>query len=253
MYQYSAKKIVYPKPRRAPKFLLYFLIMAILAGGGAYGLYASKILEVQDIVVKGDDPQLDAELATQARAELPYLFSSTATAARALQKTHPTIHQVTVNMDLFARNAHVSYQARKPRFLWCNGPQGSSQCYFVDAQGIIFDQADVVQSTFFLNVKDFYLTDFAVGKRIPSHYVELMTALEKALKGKDLAISYLRIDAPFSIKVIPVAGPELRFSAQKPPSEQAESLLLFLDSLPKEEVMKLAYVDLRIKNRVYYK
>lgn len=247
MYHYQYPGV---KPKKKP------LIKGLLVVFGAIMLVAiisviivqSGFFTITRVTVNGKDTRISQAISQYLKGNFIFLVSSPQRASQALEKKFPELQTVDVSMDIFSKTLWASYTLRTSHFLWCK----QDGCFLVDASGIIFAPSEITQTSFLTSVADNYFTNIAIGRKIPRDYVNSLISLEKMLKEKNLTASQFVIDAPFSLKVRLNGAGELRFSFQKPINEQVDNFTVFYDSISKPEFAKLKYIDLRVKNKIYY-
>lgn len=230
-------------------FLLTGLLIAIALGGLGIWLLRSGFFTLRDVLVSGDNPKLSREIASSLKEHFYFPLSSRANAALALLKQFPELNTLSLDLDIFSKTLKASYTLRVSHFLWCK----EIDCYLVDASGVIFAHSEITQASFLTNVQDKYFLDPGPGKKIPPAYSKALLDIEHTLGQKNLKLDHFLIDYVFSIKVLLASSLELRFTLQKPIDDELKNLFTFLESRDASEVSKLHYIDLRVKDRIYYK
>ncbi|MBI3335911.1 MAG: hypothetical protein HY001_05490 [Candidatus Portnoybacteria bacterium] len=204
---------------------------------------------MRKITVDGEDSLIKKHLIALVQRHFPYLFSSSAKALFALRSEEIEIKEISLTLDMFSRSLHASYTPRLAHFLWCS----SLNCFLVDDEGVIFKHSAITQSTLVIPVDDLSFEGVAVGKKIPPPFLETLWEIEKDMKDKNLAIERFIIQNPFSLTVRITGAPEIRLNPKTSASTQLANFSQFFSSLPSEKFLSLEYVDLRVKNRIYYK
>lgn len=242
---YSFQKHTRASNAKIPAFLSIIALMLF----GILFLIQANALSVKYINIKGGDPLLTKELTLYLSSHTPYLFTSLHTIRRELLVMYPRLGDISLRLDLPNRTLVASYTPRVAHFLWCK----AQNCYLVDKNGAVFEKSDITQSTLLTKVEDSYFDIRKTGTKIPPLYITSLLSIEDALKEKTIEIHSIRIEAPFSLKTIIDGHVELRFTVQKDINNQLKILAVFLSSLTPEKRSALSYIDLRIKNRIYYK
>lgn len=231
-----------------PRGFIALLFFLGLIGLGIFFLLESGFFRVTGVNVSGSDPALSAAISQYMKDNFRFFINSQTSTAQKLSLAFPQVENVSVYNDIFTRTLNASYNLREGHFLWCK-----QSCYMVDVKGVIFAPSQITQASFLTTVKDEYFTNIEVGKKIPNNYIETLLTLEAITKDKGLEVERYMISNIFSLRVKLKSNGELKFTMQHPIKDQAENFTTFYDSLPKEEFAKLQYVDLRVKDKVYYK
>lgn len=231
--------------------MLGALFLFVILSGVGVAYFQTTLLRITRIIISPHDAYQE-KVAAFVTSRTPFFFLSAGRIKRELQREFPAIRELSLTTDVFDNTMNVSYTLREAHFLWCKDiPE--KECYLVDTQGVIFEQSDVIENTLLARVEDSYFPDVAVGKKIPSLYIEGMRAFEDMLSRQNLSILGFSIRAPFLLSLVFAPGVEVRFSVQKNIESQSEKLITFLSSRPLSEISVLQYIDLRIEDRIYYK
>lgn len=209
----------------------------------------SEFFRVQKIIVHGEDSSLKERITTSLASQARYLFSSPAHIAYSLKGRYLPLKEVEVDIDFFSRSFIISYTLRDASFLWCK----PTTCYLVDREGVIFEDTPLAHTPFLIKVEDRYFHEVMTGRKIPSSAISSLLATHQFIQDKNLPFLRSIIESPFSLKVVLDTYPELLFTTHREIKTQLDTLEQFFHSLPQEEFSKLQYVDLRVKNRIYYK
>lgn len=209
----------------------------------------SDFFKVRTITVDGEDSLIKTRVTALLNRHFPYLFSSSANALFALRSEEIQIKEISFTLDMFSRTLNASYTPRLVHFLWCSSPS----CFLVDEEGVIFKNSAITQSTWVIPVDDASFEEVGVGKKLPPPFLETLLEIEKGIKDKNLAIERFIIQNPFSLVLVLDGAPELRLNPKTSVPSQLGNFSQFFSSLPLEKFLALEYVDLRVKNRIYYK
>lgn len=224
------------------------IIFFILCGIVIY-LLRSGFFTLRNVVVTGDNPQLSGQISSYIKQRFYFPIISPSRAASIILTQFPELTSLSLHPDIFSKTLKASYTPRAGFFLWCK----QTDCYLVDSNGVIFAHSDITQASFLVNVQDEYFLDLGPGKKIPPSYIQALLAIDNVLAKKKLKLDHFFIDYAFSIKAFLTSGLELRFTLQKPVDEQLKNFLTLLESFSPDELPKLHYIDLRVRNRIYYK
>ncbi|MEA3420565.1 MAG: cell division protein FtsQ/DivIB, partial [Acidobacteriota bacterium] len=130
-------------------------------------------------------------------------------------------------------------------------------CYYIDKNGVIFEEAPQTSGTLILVIKDYSGEKAEMGKSIlekglVAELVDLRNYLFEQLNLKvvDFAI---QSKSSKDIRIDTHEGWYILFDSSRDFKKQVEALRLILERKIKGDRNNLEYVDLRIENRVYYK
>lgn len=245
-YQYQGTKL---KKKPVPRGLLVIALVAVVLIVTCVLIIKSGFFTVTNIVVNGNNPRLSQEIQAYLQKNFVFLVSSPYKTSETLQAVFPEVERATLAMNIFSKTLNASYTLKTPYFLWCK----QEICFLVDKKGVIFTRSEIVDASFLLTIQDDYYADVAIGRSIPDNHITALLQLERMLKGSGLSTNRIIISQAFSVR-IPINGAgELRFTFQKPIEDQINNFIAFYDSVSKTEFAQLAYVDLRVKDKVYYK
>jgi len=248
MYQYNYK---IRKPKKSFSLrLLPLLFILILLGIAAWVVQVNHLLEIKQVSVRGDNELRSKAMSDFLSRNVHFLLNPPAQIVLLVSEHYPDVEKISSSIDIFSRTLHVSYASRVGHFLWCK-QQG--QCFIVDANGIVFATSPISQASFLTKIQDTYFGTISVGNKIPDTALKPLLAIEAAFKEKKLSITYIALEYIFSVKLIQPGAPEVRFTLSSPIAGQLNSFNTLRDSLSADEFRKLQYVDVRIKDKIYYK
>lgn len=205
-----------------------------------------RITEIQlpesDIVTKEDIGLLGSNI----------LLLSSSRFKENLAAVFPAITNLKIKKELFHTIA-VSFEKRTQVGFWCN----ESGCYSFDKDGIIFKEAPISEGSLILKIKDFEKKSVLMGDKILDYNnLKFILSFAEAME-KD---SRLKI---IEFKIKPASNIDLEASfdggwsvyldpAQNPEAEATNLFTVVGESL-KNNLDNLAYIDLRIPSRIFYK
>lgn len=162
----------------------------------------------------------------------------------------PAIASLTITTSIFTHKVSVAVTERTPVGVWCSG----NDCWWFDGNGIIFKRAVEGEGSFVMTVYD--ASNRALGlnlKILPDQFIRgalsIITVLESgSVKAKHIDLTDLTLH---ELDVETYEGPKLYFSLDFPAGSGVAEALANLRAKP--GFNKLAYVDFRVENKVYYK
>jgi len=244
---------------------LKILLFLIIIGGLGYILY-SPILNIRNIEIKIEDQVSQEDILTKTEASVQdntywwynnkniFLFRSDKLEQYLLQK-FPTMQAVEIKRDILAQSINLNITFRKAIFKICE----NETCYNISEEGINMG----------LNAED-PSQDIVIIKGIeakkPNEMVFsnreinwLTTILQEYNKIDSIKISSIDIQQKSQDSIIRVfvytdKGYYIMLDLDTDVVYQAEVLKqVFISQIPLEKRSILEYIDLRTKDRVYYK
>ncbi len=163
----------------------------------------------------------------------------------------PKVNEILVQKKMF-QTLEIEIKEREAKAIFCNN-QLNKDCYFVDKSGIAFDFLETLPTGFFIIRDD---KEAVAGKEIVNQNI-----IDGILKAKQILKDNYNID----IEDVLITTP-LRLNIKTSENWQVylttdsdlDTQITKLDLLLKEEITesvrkKLQYIDLRFKDRAYYK
>ncbi|MFA5098892.1 MAG: hypothetical protein WC461_01585 [Candidatus Paceibacterota bacterium] len=260
------------------KFRKYKIIAAvagflILLGGFFYAVVYSPLFQV--IKINVDNPLVDGDFANN----LKDFFVNQSKFTKFLGPDNiliwngnklekfekdPEIAEISLKKDYAERTIEINVKLRERFGVWCQNSQQvntssteqqvAESCWWFDKDGVLFAAAPELEGNAINKVDDFSGRDLMLGgsaldERFISNLTGIFGVLEKsglgirALKLENLALQEIVFDQPQT------SLPKIYFSLRENP----EFTLAAINDLKKIGLEKIAYIDLRVGNRVYYK
>ena len=134
----------------------------------------------------------------------------------------------------------------------------TAECFYIDKQGIAFEQAPQTSGSLVLLIKDYSEREYHLGKEIfEQRIVNFISQVRYGLSSEaGLAILDFNVLSfpPKDLKVMTNEGWYILFDLERDIKSQLLGLKAALEEkISEEERKNLEYVDLRIENRIYYK
>jgi cell division septal protein FtsQ len=174
-----------------------------------------------------------------------------------LQK-FPIIEKLTISRQ-FPQTITLGVTERKPIGIYCNGPEGNSQqCFLIDQNGIIFEPSGIQSGGLvivrqLLQNNNLYTGENVVGQNV----INSISEIQKDLKDNfQINMTEALITTPIRMDVTTDAGWKIYFSLDTDTdiNSQLIKLNLLLNDKINPDVRKtLQYIDLRFKDRAFYK
>lgn len=171
--------------------------------------------------------------------------------------TVPLVAGVSLTPHLFARTVEVTVEERKLFGVWCAVDPSSSAhapCYGFDREGILFSEVPEVSGNLILRVNDENRRTLVLGFPVFPRPIWMEHFLDTAsvLSEQNLSVAEFTVK-PFALRewrAKLASGTAVYFSLDFVP----ENLSAILESFKaKPDFEKLAYLDLRVPNRVYFR
>lgn len=186
-----------------------------------------------------------------------FVFNRAAAAERITQ-FFPRIARV--SFDLQSRSAALTVRVverNEPAAVWCSRAQGIDACYHIDDAGIAFEEAISGEGALLLTVENRRSDEFKqIGDEVIDRetLLRLRTLAGLAKERAGLGISRITIAPPDELVAQSLEGITIFFVDSRDLSAQVAALEQVLKTqIPKEKLGSLEYIDLRVKERAYYK
>ncbi len=250
---------------------IFFCVCAVLFGGAAW---ASRIqsIQISTVQIRGatvlSTQAITEEVALLLQGKYLWLFPRTNVflyprkhIETLLLRKFPRIKEVTLTTPN-NRVLQVSIAERDPFALWCDEVSDNvkvSQCYFLDANGFVFDHAPQFSGDAYFKYYGFLPYEAPIG----SYYISSTTQFHELTQfvdaSKKLGITPLYINAKDadSFELVVFGGGKILFDTKESLGKVAERLSALLKTpnlVPKEGGELLVdYIDLRFGNKMFFK
>lgn len=254
---YREKKEISWK-RRIIFFWVLFLILVL-----AYFLFFSPVFKIKEIKVSGNRAIGSEEIQNSLDGFLykKFLFffnrnnvflATDNKLINILLNDFPRILSIKINKDIFKKTINLVIVERKETGIFCK-----EECYYIDAEGVIFEKAPQTSGSLILVIKDNSEREPELGsnvieKNLMSELINLRIRLTSQLGLKVLDF-IIEPGVSEDLRINTNEGWYILFDKSRDLQNQLIALQLVLKEKIKEERKNLEYVDLRIENRAYYK
>ncbi len=170
---------------------------------------------------------------------------------------YPSIESVEVSKKL-PQTVNVQIKERSPFAVFCKSGEGTTppqDCYYIDTAGVIFDSLPTVPEGMII-VRQATDENNLVGENVIAQ--NIMQAIEKVsqnLKNNfQIDVAEAMVSTPVRLNIKTGENWKIYFNVENDVDLQITKLnLLLQDEISTQERSKLEYIDLRYKDKTYYK
>lgn len=172
-----------------------------------------------------------------------------------LLKQYPKIEKIDIKPDIKKGVLTVNIQQRTIDFLWCIK---DGDCYYMDKNGVIFEKAPGIQSSFLkkiviLETKKRFLGDNVISQNKLEKINKIFILAED--KESPISIDFLAIkEEDFSnVKIVTNVGFYILYSLTDDFSEVLKIITEIKKQKLKDDFSNLQYIDCRYLPKIYYR
>lgn len=245
--------------------IISFIFVSVFLGA-AY--FADRSLRVTEIKVLGIEGISDAEIKNYAGDFLGegllfswfkenIIFFKPKNLEEELKKQFSAINNIEVSRNFMKKTVEIQIGERDNWAVWCG-----QKCFYMDNEGIIFKEAPKFFGQLFLKINDEREVAFKIGDRVIDALVlkNLNDFMDKS-GGAGLMIKNMDVNEGgefllyFKNETASMKDTELKIllDAQTDFGAAYENLKLVLNEVFEKKVNKIDYIDLRFKDKVFYK
>ncbi|MDP2934703.1 MAG: FtsQ-type POTRA domain-containing protein [bacterium] len=247
--------------KRIIVFLAIFLFVLSLIG-----ILLSPIFELKKISLYGNK-EISSEELEKSIKSVNILLMTTNGLKDKLLKEFPKISEVRIEKNIFKRTIAITITERKSLGIICKAEKSSpvettkdgetiKNCFYIDKNGVIFEDAPQTSGSLVLLIKDFSSEEFSLGKKIFEEQIinSIVEIRENLTSSTNIKIDWFenRTIPPKELKLVTSKGWYILFDSTRDIKKQLSILKTALSEKIKT-TDNLEYIDLRIENRIYYK
>jgi len=240
---------------------IIFLLALIL--GTIYLIFISPFFKIKNISAQGTDKVPAENIVNSVNHYLSgfyfkiipkknFLLASDKNIVAFLQDNFKELKEIKVTKK-FPASLAIAAKGREKVMSYC----GQDQCFYIDDEGIAFDEAPEIYGGRNVALKDDSGRQIKLGdKAIDSGLISFMLkANQLLLEDLNLSLLNFQIDSYPTIEVRAITAEDWQiiFDINRDPQPQIDALKAILDEKIKDQRSKLDYIDLRVEDRVYYK
>jgi len=251
------------KIKRNWKPILWLIFVVVLIVILAYILFFSPYLKINHINAQGTEKVKSSDLTAAASDCLQgrffkifpknnFFLVSGSIIENSLKEMFKDAKNIAV-VKKFPASMTISASDRQKILVYCS----LEKCFWVDEEGVIFEEAPEIYGGKNITLKDNSGRQVSLGDKVlEDNFILFLQNAGPVVSGKNnLNIVNYEISAypTATISAITSDGWKIIFDLGAGLESQADTLQAVLDEKIKDQRSQLDYVDLRARNRVYYK
>jgi len=265
-HKHIKKKILKLKPKKPfykkRHFWIFFLILAVFFAGIYFLLFFDKI-QVKTVIISGNKGVKTAEIknavldTVNKNITRSIFLANCKNIDKELLSNFPKI-KTAETVKIFPATLSVALTERKPAAVFCQpgGGMPPEDCYFIDESGVIFEALQslpenmtVIRKT--ANNNEVLAGDDVINKNI----MDAISKTERALKDNfQIDLKEAMLSTPTRLDFTTSEKWKIYFNLES----NVDMQLTEMNSVLKDEITadarkNLQYIDLRFKDRAFYK
>ncbi|GEM_PF-314530 len=282
--KYIKSKIHKIKPKKSifkkPIFLIAILVLVIISAA-LYFLFFFYGFQVKNIVISGNEKiqlkDIDNLVSNNINKKIVAFGSWSITSKsifltnpselqRIILKTFPTIETATIERQL-PQNVNLKIEERKPFAVFCQtetvvapasaeASAGKRRCFFIDRNGVVFEELQNIPQDMPILKQSIDVPEIFSGENvIEKNIMDVISKIEKNLKDNfQINVKEAFLTSPLRLDIKTNENWQIYFDL----NSDTDLQIIKLNSLLKNEISQtsranLQYIDLRFKDRAYYK
>jgi len=237
--------------KRWLKLILAIVLLLFVVGGAVYVFNYSGLFRVKNINVTVTNGINGLTLsASDVFGGQPYTNILAPLPSIDMSK-FPYISSFTITKNYFERTVYVQAVARQHEFIWCM--TATSDCYWVDGTGLMFENAPQVSGGNLNVISDSSGRDIGMGDyALPSDLFANFAADINLLNGLEVPISSIQISDINHEEMVVVtdSGPEIYFGFTFDPVASGDEAVI-RQAMQSSDWSKYCYIDLRTMYKAY--
>jgi len=173
-----------------------------------------------------------------------------------LTSRFPEIETLSVNKKL-PQTLVLEIKERKPFAVFCKSGQGMppEDCYFIDTAGVIFEALPAVPEGMAIVRQTVNESVFVGENAIAQNIMSAISRISDSLKNNfQIDISEALISTPVRLDIKTAESWQIYFNLDSDVNSQITKLNLILkEEIPADSRKNLQYIDLRFRDKTYYK
>ncbi|MDO8430166.1 MAG: hypothetical protein Q7S73_02260 [bacterium] len=239
------------------KIYLYFLAIFLVLIGIFYIIFFSPIFKVRGFKISGQN-----RLSNDSVLKIlePLVLNSwlldflgkenlLTWSRQDLNLSGTSVLSAKIHRDWIRQVVLIDIKERIPLGIWCGKTES---CYWLDEDGIAFEEAPETEGSLILIVYDNSAKSAALGEKVvEERFSKNLTDILKAISKMSIPVKKSTFDKTLQeLHIATYEGPDLFFSIRFNP----ELNLASLRSLKEKGTLGgMQYIDLRIENKIFYK
>ncbi len=175
----------YKKRKSKKRRILFLIILLILIL--AYILFLSPIFKIRAVEVSGNREVSEEEIKNSFTYGNIFLVSENKIKNDLIKKI-PKIGDLEIKKNLIKRIVKLTIEERGRLGIACQVREETEDCFYIDKQGVIFEQAPQTSGSLILLIKDYSQREFYLGKKIfEQKIIDFVWGRYNAFLSSDLA------------------------------------------------------------------
>ncbi len=240
------------------------LVLLFVAG---YLLFFAKLFDVRGIKVAGAQENSELNVLIPAHTDSwlnqkkfffqrrrNIFFINVKELETRLMNENPKIDSIDISRKL-PHELLIEIKERSPEGIWC--VTRMSQCFYFNKDGIIYENAPQTSGFLVLTVQDEKTAGINLGdKVVEQEWLKAISLTHGKLisKGFKIKTTVIPENSFDEFYILTSSGLRVIISLDTDIESQLEAMIDFMDhKFNAEQRTKLQYIDLRIRDRIYYK
>ncbi|QQG46306.1 MAG: FtsQ-type POTRA domain-containing protein [Candidatus Niyogibacteria bacterium] len=178
------------------------------------------------------------------------IFFSAENLAEDLKKQFSAINQIEISRKIWQRSVEIQIGERDNWAVWCG-----QKCFYIDSGGIIFQEAPLFLGELLLKIKDERQIALELGSRIMDEqiFINLNAFVRRLEEDRGFSIKNIEIKTGPEFWLYSENGLKIIVDAETDFDRASENLAIFINNIPKEKFGNVDYIDLRFRDKTFYK
>lgn len=255
--------------KKSRKNIFVSVFCLLIFGILSWAVYLSPIFEIRKITINHPDKitaeeaaQIVSDLKLYSKIKFLYDFAPTlqknlfaipkTKLAQNLTASFPEIRDLVIRKKFF-HTLSIEFNVREQVGIWCATQEN---CYYIDADGVIFMPAPASEGSLILKIQDMKNPEADLGQTVlrPDLLKFLTDFRDKLSEIEKVSVVLYKLNGDrASIEAVTGEGWSFFMGPAKTPVNLLKALTATLDEAVKSKRANLEYIDLRIPDRIFYK